>query len=253
MARYLLTICYDGSDFCGFQTQPNLPSVQGELERALSRRFDQKTEIVASGRTDTGVHAFGQMAHFDTDKAVDVEKIVVELNALLPPTIAVESCCEVECDFHARFDATSKTYIYKVYLSKRQCPFKERYFHICGYDLDVEKMQEACKLFVGKHDFKSFCMAEPDKDNAVRTIFDMHIDVLDGQKELDFVVQGDGFLRRMVRIVVGTIIDVGRGRFSLDEIEKMFDKKDRRVSGKTLQPSGLYLKEVRYGQKKQKS
>lgn len=246
MARYCLTISYDGGDFEGFQIQPNKVTVQGEIEKAFAKRFSHPVTIVASGRTDSGVHAIGQVAHFDTDKIFDIEQFPYSINALLPSSLAIVDCKKVADNFHARYNAKSKTYIFKLALSNIHCPLIRRYYDICHYELDVQKMREACKYVVGMHDFRSFMLADSSKENTVRTVYDLHIDEYADGKELWFVISGNGFLHNMVRIIVGTIVDVGRGRFEVSDIKKILDAKCRCSAGKTLAACGLYLKEVCY-------
>ena len=245
--RYLLTLSYDGSDFYGFQRQNDLVTIQGELEKALHTILQEDIQIVASGRTDAGVHALGQVAHFDTTKEIkDISKFVYSLNSLLPKSIDVLNMELKDDDFHARYSTKEKTYIYKIYLSKTNEPLKRKYFHICSYDLDVAKMQEAIKAIIGEHDFKSFCVENPQIKTTVREIYDAHIDVLDGGKELDIVLCGNGFLHNMVRSIAGTLVDIGRGRFNVEDMKKILDSKNHQKAGKTLDGCGLYLYSVNY-------
>ena len=247
--RYKIVMSYDGSNFSGFQKQPSLVTVEGEIEKALATILQEEIDIVASGRTDAGVHALGQVAHFDTDKEInDLSKFVYSLNSLLPKSIDILSCERVSNDFHARYSTKLKTYLYKIYLSKFNEPFKRNYYHICGYPLDVEKMQKACTKFIGEHDFKSFCIENPQIKSTIRTITDMHIDVKEDEKELDLYVTGNGFLHNMVRSIAGTLIDIGRGRFDVDYVDEIFASKDHQKAGKTLDGCGLYLLKVDYSQ-----
>ena len=245
--RYLLTISYDGSDFYGFQRQNDLVTIQGELEKALHTILQEGIQIVASGRTDAGVHALGQVAHFDTAKEIkDLDKFVYSLNSLLPKSIDVLSIEKKDDEFHARYSAKEKTYIYKIYLSKTNEPLKRKYFHICSYALDVDKMKQAIKAIIGEHDFKSFCVENPQIKTTIREIYDAHIDVLDCGKELDIVITGNGFLHNMVRSIAGTLVDVGRGRFEVEDMKKILEAKNHQRAGKTLDGWGLYLYKVKY-------
>ncbi|MEG1394151.1 MAG: tRNA pseudouridine(38-40) synthase TruA [Clostridia bacterium] len=246
MNRYKLTISYDGTAYFGFQRQPNVNTIQEVLEGVLSRKFGEEINLIASGRTDTGVHAFGQVAHFDTEKVVDCDRLPFELDKLLPADIAVTEIEKVDLDFHARFGAKSKTYLYRVYLSKHNAPLYRNYTSVCYYMLDVEQMEKACQYFVGEHDFRSFMSADESIKNSVREIYELRMERSADGKELDFFVSGNGFLRNMVRVIVGTIVDVGRGRFSLDDLPKIFAAKDRTQAGKTLEGKGLYLVKVEY-------
>ncbi|MDE6188725.1 MAG: tRNA pseudouridine(38-40) synthase TruA [Clostridia bacterium] len=244
MARYKLTLCYDGGEYYGFQRQKDLPTIQKSLEEALSKRFQEEITVFASGRTDAGVHAVAQVAHFDTDKEFEPSAFGYSINPLLPKDIAVTSCERVDENFHARFGAKSKTYLYKVCLSKIHSPLKRKYYHICFYDIDVEKMKTACKYFIGEHDFRAFMLADDEKQNTVRTIFRLEVE----QKgdELLIWVSGNGFLHNMVRIIAGTLIDVGRGRIAAEDIPKIIESRKHVGTGKTLDACGLYLWSVAY-------
>lgn len=244
MARYKLTVCYDGGNYYGFQRQGDLPTVQAELEKVLSTRFQQNIVVQPSGRTDAGVHAIAQVVHFDTDKVFDTDSFGYSINTMLPKDIAVNDCRRVSDDFHARFGAKKKTYLYKVCMSKIHSPLKRLYYHICFYDLDIDKMREACRYFLGEHDFRAFMLADEEKENTVRTVYDLHID-RDGE-DLFIYVTGNGFLHNMVRIIAGTLIDVGRGRFAPEDIAKMIESKRHVMTGKTLEACGLYLYSVEY-------
>ena len=245
--RYVLTISYDGSDFYGFQRQKDLITIQGELEKALHTILQEDIQIQASGRTDAGVHALGQVVHFDTQKSIeDTGKFVYSLNSMLPKSIDVLDIKEVDDSFHARYSVHEKTYIYKIYLSKTNEPLKRKYYHICSYDLDIEKMKKAIKVIVGEHDFKAFCVENPQIKTTVRTIFDAHIDVLDGGKEIDIVMTANGFLHNQVRSIAGTLVDIGRGRFEVEDMQKILDSKNHQKAGKTLDGCGLYLYKVAY-------
>ena len=204
--RYLLTISYDGSDFYGFQRQTNLVTIQGEIEKALKTILQEDVELVASGRTDAGVHAIGQVAHFDTTKQIlDDNKFVYSLNSLLPKSIDILKMEHVSDDFHARYSVHEKTYIYKIYLSKTNEPLKRKYYHICSYNLNVENMKEAIKAIIGEHDFKAFCVENPQIKSTIRTMYDAHIEVLDDGKELDIYLTANGFLHNEVRSIAGTL------------------------------------------------
>ena len=244
--RYKLTICYDGSDFYGFQRQRGLISVQECLESALSTKLNTPISTVCAGRTDAGVHALGQVVHFDYDGELPAD-FGFRLNPLLPESIAVLSCEPAAAGFHARFSAKRKTYRYDIYLSKLHAPLKRRYAHICVYDLNVENMRKACACLAGEHDFRSFALAESVRGKStVRTIFDIRLEESEGGKLLSLYVTGDGFLHNMVRAIAGTLIDVGRGRFSPQDMQTILDSKDRRRAGKTVEGCGLFLMNVEY-------
>lgn len=244
--RYKLTISYDGSDFYGFQRQRGLISVQQCLEEALSTKLNAPVTTVCAGRTDAGVHALGQVVHFDSNQILPAD-FGFRLNPLLPESIAVLSCKQVPDTFHARFSAKKKTYRYDIYTSKIHAPLKRRYAHICVYDLNVENMKKACACLAGEHDFRSFALAESVRGKStVRTIYDVHIEEGEGGKLLSLFVTGNGFLHNMVRAIAGTLIDVGRGRFSPEDMQSILQSRDRRRAGKTVEGCGLFLVSVEY-------
>ena len=244
--RYKRTISYDGSDFYGFQRQRGLISVQQCLEEALSTKLNAPVTTVCAGRTDAGVHALGQVVHFDSNQILPAD-FGFRLNPLLPESIAVLSCKQVPDTFHARFSAKKKTYRYDIYLSKIHAPLKRRYAHICVYDLNVENMKKACACLAGEHDFRSFALAESVRGKStVRTIYDIHIEEGEGGKLLSLFVTGNGFLHNMVRAIAGTLIDVGRGRFSPEDMQSILESRDRRRAGKTVEGCGLFLVSVEY-------
>lgn len=244
--RYKLTISYDGSDFYGFQRQRGLISVQQCLEEALSTKLNAPVTTVCAGRTDAGVHALGQVVHFDSNQILPAD-FGFRLNPLLPESIAVLSCKQVPDTFHARFSAKKKTYRYDIFMSKIHAPLKRRYAHICVYDLNVENMKKACACLAGEHDFRSFALAESVRGKStVRTIYDVHIEEGEGGKLLSLFVTGNGFLHNMVRAIAGTLIDVGRGRFSPEDMQSILESRDRRRAGKTVEGCGLFLVSVEY-------
>ena len=244
--RYKLTISYDGSDFYGFQRQRGLISVQQCLEEALSTKLNAPVTTVCAGRTDAGVHALGQVVHFDSNQILPAD-FGFRLNPLLPESIAVLSCEAAPEGFHARFSAKKKTYRYDIYLSKIHAPLKRRYAHVCVYDVDVNEMKKACEYLVGEHDFRSFALAESVRGKStVRTIYDIHIEEGEGGKLLSIFVTGNGFLHNMVRAIAGTLIDIGRGRFSPEDMQSILESRDRRRAGKTVEGCGLFLVSVEY-------
>lgn len=246
LKRYKCTISYDGTQFSGFQIQPNKRTIQGEIERVLMKIHKNKhVRIYASGRTDAGVHAKGQVFHFDTTLGIVEAKWRQALNALLPSDIYVHHVEEVSPDFHSRFDATEKEYRYFVLNSKERDLFRRHYTYYHSTDLNLELIQQACLLFEGTHDFTSFCSHRSTvKGSKVRTLYEV-ICTKDND-EIQFILRGNGFLYNMVRIIVGVLLDVGAGKVDINNIEKMFQEKDRTVVGKTLPPEGLFLWEVKY-------
>lgn len=246
MPRYKAVIAYDGTNYCGFQAQDNGKTVQGELERTLSKLNNGKRIIVhGSGRTDSGVHAKGQVIHFDLDHLRDEEKFRHALDTQSAEDIAVKSVEVVDESFHARFNAQGKTYHYLVDYGRPKSPFTRFYAAFYPYDLDINKMQEALDKVVGTHDFSAFCATGTTIENKVRTIYEAKVEEI-GQDQLRFTFRGNGFLYKMVRILVGTMLKVGNNRLPVSEIETILASRNRNLAGPTAHPEGLYLMEVYY-------
>lgn len=245
MRNIKLIIEYDGKNFAGWQSQPDKISVQSEIEKAIKEVTGENVDLTASGRTDAGVHALGQVANFHTESKIDVNKIPYALNAKLPKSIVIKSAEEVDERFHSRYLCKGKTYRYII--NNNEFPSAlERYreFHI-AQKLDVEKMKKALKYFEGTHDFKGFkSSGGSEKKTTVRTLTKLELKEKDGIIKIE--LSGDGFLYNMVRIIVGTIVDVGLGKIKLEDLEVIINSKDRTKAGRTLPPHGLYLVEVRY-------
>ncbi|MBQ9756416.1 MAG: tRNA pseudouridine(38-40) synthase TruA [Clostridia bacterium] len=242
--RIKLTICYDGTDFCGWQVQPNGRTVQEELENAVLDLTGEKVRVTGSGRTDSGVHAMGQVAHFDTDSDIPPERFCKALNARLPQDVRVIKSERATSDFYSCRGAKRKTYKYFAYLSEIENPLKERYAVRLDKGLDVESMKRACKAFLGEHDFKGFCASGSSIKTTVRTIYALDIDF--NGEDLVFTVTGNGFLYNMVRIIVGTLVKVGENKATEADIEKMLATGERALGGKTLLAKGLRLESVVY-------
>lgn len=249
MRRLKAVIMYDGSGFAGYQVQPEKRTVQLEIERVLTKMHKGNiTKVVASGRTDAGVHALGQVIHFDTELTFPVERWERALNTQLPDDIRILHVSEVSLDFHARYGTTGKVYRYKWSLAEIQNPFTRNFVvHMPGIKPDVEKMRKAAKLFLGTHDFTSFCSARTEVVDRVRTITRLDLIQTDMQ-ELHLVIEGDGFLYNMVRIIAGNLWEIGIGRREPAEIERMLKAMDRKQAGKTAPAHGLYLETVSYGE-----
>ncbi len=245
MQRYKCTISYDGSAYCGFQIQPKDRTVQGEIERAL-KKLHKGTEvkIQASGRTDAGVHAKGQVIHFDSVLNIPIGKWELALNTLLPHDIVVSTVEAASNDFHARYDVKGKEYRYFIHLAERRDPFKRHYAYYYPYSLNVEAIREAMDHFIGEYDFTSFCSAKTDKEDKVREI--TAVKLIQEEDMLIFSFAGNGFLYNMVRIMIGTLLDVGRGKKDPQSIPAIIEKKDRKAAGKTASANGLYLWKVFY-------
>ena len=245
--RYLITISYDGTAFSGYQKQPKERTVQSELEKALKEiNAGKKVDVHASGRTDAGVHAIAQRVHFDLDINITCEKLSKGLNSLLPEDIFVRRVEEVPSTFHARFSAIGKEYIYKLNMGEYN-PLERNYVYQHNEKLDVVEMERAMKYLEGTHNFKSFTKTDEEKEDYVRTISQTNLirDSKDVNK-ITLVFVGTGFLRYMVRNMVGTLIMVGQGKIKSEEVIQILKKEDRTCAGKTARPEGLYLKNVFY-------
>lgn len=243
-----LVLEYDGLNYFGFQRQPRHKTVQSELEAALSRLFNTAVKITAaSGRTDSGTSAAGQVVNFKVTSALACDRIQKGLNALLPQDIAVLSARDVKADFHARYSARAKTYEYQVLNRSERSPLKSRHFYHVNQRLDIAAMKRAAKHLTGKHDFKSFCAADPAKpnrENTVRTV--KKIEIIRRGDIVLFRIEADGFLYKMVRNIVGTLIDAGLGKITAADTARILAACDRRQAGKTAPASGLVLKSVTY-------
>ncbi|WP_343031507.1 tRNA pseudouridine(38-40) synthase TruA [Metabacillus lacus] len=239
------TISYDGSEFSGFQLQPYGRTVQGEIEKAL-RKLHKGTEIkiIASGRTDAGVHAAGQVIHFETNLAIPNQKWPAALNSLLPEDIALLNVQPAPEDFHARFQVKKKEYRYHVSLSPVRNVYNRKYAFSYPYQLDIDSMRKAAALMEGTHDFTSFCSIKTAVENRIRTIYSFQL-VEEGSM-LYFHVTGSGFLYNMVRIMVGTLLEVGRKKIFPEDIPRILEARNRAESGRTVPGHGLYLWKVSY-------
>lgn len=246
MNRVKATVAYDGTNFAGYQLQPGLRTVQSEIDKALMKiHKDKKAHTVASGRTDSGVHANGQVLHFDTPLSLPPDRWQMALNVLLPTDIRIVGVMYVDEDFHARYSATGKTYVYKWSYAEVHSPFERNYsVHLGRSKPDVEKMKEAATHLVGTHDFTSYCSSKTATSNRVRTIRLLTLE--QRGNELIMTVEGDGFLYNMVRTIAGMLFAVGIGRYTPTDIKKILELKDRQAAGKTAPAHGLYLEEVTY-------
>lgn len=244
MKRYLIAFSYDATNYHGYQKQPHLKTVQQVMEDSLAKiNNNQKVVLHASSRTDQGVHAMNQKAHFDFDVDISDYKLKRALNSNLPEDIHVNNVNGVDKNFHARFDAVKKEYQYLINTGEYN-PIERNNVYQYGKDLDIGRMMEAIKSFEGTHDFTSFASAEDTKEDKVRTVFETSIDVNNQKITISFV--GDGFLKYQVRNMVGTLIEVGNGKREPHEIKNILSSRDRRSAGKTAKPEGLYLMDVWY-------
>ncbi|MGV1198252.1 tRNA pseudouridine(38-40) synthase TruA [Enterococcus casseliflavus] len=247
MVRYKATIAYDGTNFQGFQRQPNGRTVQEEIEKTLTKMNNgQPIQIHGSGRTDAGVHAQGQVIHFDFSQKRPLEKMRFGLDTQTPEDVAVKSVEIVDDTFHARYLVVEKTYQFRVDIGKPRSPFRRHYASYYPYPLDLEKIQRALPDFLGTHDFTSFCATGSSVDDKTRTIHEASMAVNDAGDELIFTFRGDGFLYKMIRIMVGTLLKIGNGRLAPDSIPAIIAQKDRNAAGPTAHPEGLYLVHVAY-------
>jgi len=247
MPRYKATIAYDGTNFNGFQAQPNGRTVQEELEKTLTKMNNGQTIIVfGSGRTDAGVHAMGQVIHFDYPEDRPLERMRFGLDTQTPEDISVKCVEKVSEDFHARYHVIEKTYQFRVDIGKPRSPFRRFYASYFPYPLDLKKMDRALSDLLGTHDFTSFCASGSSVGDKVRTIYEAKMEVNESGDELLFTFRGDGFLYKMIRILVGTLLKIGNGRMDETAIPAIIAAKDRNLAGPTAHPEGLYLVKVMY-------
>jgi tRNA pseudouridine38-40 synthase len=246
MHHFKLTLAYDGTDFHGWQIQANKPTVQGEIVSVLRRLTQEDVQLHGAGRTDAGVHALGQVASFRTQSSLSASEFQRALNALLPASIRIIDAEEVGPDFNARWSARGKVYRYRLYRGKVVPPFLWRYVLHYPFPLDEDAMRAAAVRFVGVHDFSAFAASTGSEDhdkerNMTREIFATELKRTDDGEELWFTVHGRSFLRYMVRKMVGTLLEVGRGKLSPADIDKLFELKDRSKPGPTVPPQGLCM------------
>ena len=251
MRYFKLTIAYDGTDFHGWQIQAEKPTIQGEIVNVLRRLTREHVYLHGAGRTDAGVHALGQVGSFRTQSGLSAEEFQRALNALLPPAIRIVGSEEVGPEFDARWSARGKIYRYRIYRGKVVPPMIWRYVLHYPFPLDEEAMRDAAARFTGTHDFASFAAStgseEDDKERSTeREIFATELVHSPDNEELVFTVRGRSFLRYMVRKMVGTLLDVGRGRLQPEDIERLFEMRDRSKSGPTVPPQGLVMVEVQH-------
>jgi len=245
MRNIKLTIEYDGKDFNGWQKQPNKLNIQGEIERAIKDiTKEDDIELNASGRTDAGVHALGQVANFKTNCKIPVEKFPIAINSKVKKSIVIKSAEEVPERFHSRYNCKQKTYRYVINNSEHgSAIYRNQECHI-PQKLDVKEMKKAIKYFEGEHDFKGFKASGTSSKSSVRTIY--KTDIREESGRIIIELTGNGFLYNMVRIISGTLVDVGIGKIKSEDIPKIIESKDRTRAGKTLPPHGLYLLKVEY-------
>lgn len=233
---------YDGSNFSGWQIQPDQRTIQGVLMEALNKILKEEMNLIGAGRTDVGAHALAQVVNFKTETQLDLKEIFEGTNSLLPEDVLIKEIQEVDLDFHARYSAKSKLYRYRIYL--RRTALLKRYVWEILFPLDVDNMQEATHVIGGRHDFSSFCVAKSSKDDNDCNVIDAKW--IKRNQALVFEIEADRFLHSMVRSLVGTLVDVGRGYFSPPDFTDILNSKDRKKAGLTAPAKGLYLVKVNY-------
>ncbi|MDO5027751.1 MAG: tRNA pseudouridine(38-40) synthase TruA [Bacillota bacterium] len=242
-----LKVSYKGKAYAGFQIQPDQPTIQGFLEAALGKIFDQEIKIVGAGRTDAGVHAYGQVINFFVDQCkIDIGNLPKLVNAYLPEDISVVGAAFVDQDFSARFSAQSKIYKYVIYNNRYRSAIYGDFSFCFPHHLDIDLMRQAAQSIVGCHDFHSFMGRYADVKDSIRTVYSVDINRQGDFVELVF--HGKGFLKNMIRILVGSLCDIGRGKLPVDFIERALEAKDRTKAGFTAPACGLFLMEVKYSQ-----
>ncbi len=243
--RNVRIVCeYDGTSYHGWQIQPNGISIQEVLEKKIGIITQEKIKLTASGRTDAGVHALNQVANFRTGSAIACENLLKGINSLLPGDIVIKDLRDTDEDFHARYNAKSKIYLYKILNSPVRTALHRNYsWHVRAF-LDLGAMREAAVLLKGKRDFSSFCASGCDSENHVRTVIDTSVGMKDDM--ISFTIEADGFLRYMVRNIVGLLVDVGREIITSAKFKEIMDAMDRTEAGITAPPQGLFLGEVKY-------
>lgn len=245
MRTIRLTLEYDGTAYCGWQRQENGLSIQQVLEECIGRMTGEEIRVIGSGRTDAGVHAYRQVAHFRSASRLGERNLLLGINSLLPADICVCEVREEDPSFHARYDVISKTYIYRICNRPVRSALERNRAWFVREPLDLGRIGEALPLFRGTRDFASFCSIHADGRDRIRTLLDIGVQ-RDAAGMIEIFMEADGFLRYMVRTIVGTLVDVGRGRRSPEEVAAIIAARDRRRAGLTAPPHGLFLKDVKY-------
>lgn len=246
MKRVRMVVAYDGTAYRGWQLQPNGITIEQVLNRELTALLKEPISVIGASRTDSGVHARGNVAVFDTENRMPADKICFALNQCLPEDIRVQSSEEVPADWHPRKANCTKTYEYKVLNRKISMPLERLYAHFCYFNLDLDKMREAAAHLVGEHDFKSFCTVRTQAEETVRTIYSLDITKQDDM--ITIRISGSGFLYNMVRIIAGTLLEVGMGAYPPEHVEEILDARDRQAAGRTAPARGLTLVSMEYQQ-----
>lgn len=244
MKRVKLTIAYDGTNYCGWQIQPNGITIEEVVNKALSKLTGEKIVVIGASRTDSGVHAMGNVAVFDTETTIPANRIAMAVNRILPEDIVVMQSEEVALDFHPRYCDCEKIYEYHIVNTRIPIPTKRLTNYFVSYELDIDKMREGATYLVGEHDFASFCNIKTDVESTVRTV--KELEILKNGDEITIRIRGNGFLYNMVRIIVGTLIRVGRGFYQPEQVKEILEAKNRKAAGVTAPPHALMLMEIRY-------
>lgn len=244
MRNIKLTIEYDGKEFNGWQKQPDKLNIQGEIERAVQGITGEEVELIGSGRTDAGVHALGQVANFKTESTLPIEKMAVAINSKLKKSIRIQKAEEVDLRFHARYNCKQKTYCYVIHQGEEASAIFRNLEYFIPMKLDISKMKKAITYFEGEHDFKGFKASGTSSKSSIRTIYHTQIEEKEGRIYIQLT--GNGFLYNMVRIIAGTLAEVGCGKIMPEEIPTIIESGDRTRAGKTLPPYALYLLKVEY-------
>ncbi len=239
-----LVVAYDGTNYQGFQIQPDQPTIQGVMEKQFSELFQERIRMHAAGRTDAGVHALGQVVNFHAHCPIPKERLVIALNSVLPPDIRVQSAQFVRPEFHARFDAKSRVYRYTIHQRRVENPLTSRYAWHIPEKLDVERMNEAAKFLIGRHDFRTFCKREAKEKDTVREV--MRLECKRKGNIITITVEANSFLRQMVRIMVAALVEVGKGTQEPEWIREILEARMRSAAPSAAPPQGLCLMKVRY-------
>ncbi|RJP57121.1 MAG: tRNA pseudouridine(38-40) synthase TruA [Deltaproteobacteria bacterium] len=245
MRNIKLLIEYDGTNYHGWQIQPNATSIQETIENRLQKITQEEIRLIAAGRTDAGVHAIEQVANFSTKSRLDINNIQRGLNSLLPPDIAIKEISEAEQDFHARYSAKSKIYRYVILNRRFPSPLYRNFSWFIPFKLDIKEMKNAVQCLVGEHDFSSFKASGCNSHNPIREVYGISVDK-DTKGFIIFEIEANAFLKQMVRNIVGTLTDVGKGKIGVSEFEEILRAKDRKKAGITAPPQGLFLAKIKY-------
>ena len=244
MKRVKLVVAYDGTNYHGWQVQDNGITIEEVLNRTISELVQEDIKVIGASRTDAGVHACGNVAVFDTESRIPGDKFSFALNQRLPEDIRIQESCEVDADFHPRYADTVKTYEYNILNRRFELPTKRLYAAFCYYPMDIERMNQAAAYLIGEHDFKSFCSAGAQVQTTVRTIYAVNVTKADDMVHIR--ITGNGFLYNMVRIIAGTLMQVGTGLMEPEQVKEILEARDRSKAGPTAVAKGLTLVEIRY-------